>query len=163
MVVCIPLAFLPAGRPCHFCGKERIALDVLILNEDEVFDAMILSWCLSQVFRERKWWTFVRSTLSVSDRQADAEPISLICVCGSSKAVLAPSLTPLQEKQAKILIMTAKAVTGHIFPQEQHRNKKNLKRKTCAIPLVSCCFLQTVTPCSHLQLSLDSQFCNIST
>lgn len=126
-------------------------------------------WCndpflvLVTIFRERKWWTFVRSTLSVSDRQADAEPISLICVCGSSKAVLSPSLTPLQEKQAKILIMTAKAVTGHIFPQEQHRNKKNFKRKTCAIPLVSCCFLQTVIPCSHLQLSLDSQFCNIST
>lgn len=51
MVVCIPpLTFLPAGRPCHFCGKERIALDALILNEDEVFDAMIVSWCLSQAF-----------------------------------------------------------------------------------------------------------------
>lgn len=51
MVVCIPpLTFLPAGRPRHFCGKERIALDVLILNEDEVFDAMIVSWCLSLQF-----------------------------------------------------------------------------------------------------------------
>lgn len=51
MVVCIPpLTFLPAGRPHNFCGKERIALAVLILNEDEVFDAMIVSWCLSQFF-----------------------------------------------------------------------------------------------------------------
>lgn len=50
MVVCIPpLTFLPAGRPCHFCGKERIALDALILNEDGVFDTMIVSWCLSQI------------------------------------------------------------------------------------------------------------------
>lgn len=63
-------------------------------------------------------------------------PISLLCVCGSSKAVLAPSLTPLQVQQAKILIVTAKAVTGHIFTLEQHRNKKKLKRNTCAIPLV---------------------------
>ena len=38
-----PLTFLPAGRPCHFCGKERIALGVLILNGDEVFDAMSVS------------------------------------------------------------------------------------------------------------------------
>lgn len=50
MVVRAPsLTLLTAGRACHFCGKERIALSVLILNEDEVFDAMSVSWCLSQV------------------------------------------------------------------------------------------------------------------
>lgn len=50
MAACTPpLAFLPAGRPCHFCGKEKIALGVLILNGDELFDAMSVSWCLSQV------------------------------------------------------------------------------------------------------------------
>lgn len=44
-----PLRFLPAVRPCHFCGKEMIALGVLFLNVDEVFDDMSISWCLSQV------------------------------------------------------------------------------------------------------------------
>lgn len=67
------------------------------------------------------------------DKQMQS-PIALICVFGSSKAVLAPSLTLLQVQQAKTLIMTAKAVTGHVFSQEQHRNKKKLKRKMCNSP-----------------------------
>lgn len=49
MIICTAsLTFLPAGRSFP-CGKGRIARGVLILNGDQVLEAMRVSWCLSQV------------------------------------------------------------------------------------------------------------------
>lgn len=103
MVVCTPsLTFVSAGRPCHFCGKDRIALGVLTLNGDEVFGAMSISWCLSQVFLQGEEGVDIcqEPFVFLVDRQMQ-HPFYLIRVCGSSKAVLAPLLTPAASSASK--------------------------------------------------------------
>lgn len=101
MIVCTsPLIFPLAGRPCHFYRKEKIAVGVLTLKVNEVFDAMSVCWCLLKVLLKRRGWTFVRNILTASDRQTQCS-FFLVCVCGNSSAVLAPLLIPTPSSASK--------------------------------------------------------------